>query len=54
MDNALSDALRHGSVQFVELLVEHGGSFDRLRRTIIINELYRKVCELLSRDNQQL
>ncbi|CAF1601255.1 unnamed protein product [Rotaria sp. Silwood1] len=41
LDSALSDALRHESVQFVELLVEQGASFDRLRRIIKIDDLYK-------------
>ncbi|CAF1621290.1 unnamed protein product [Rotaria magnacalcarata] len=42
MDSALLHAIQHGSVQFVELLVEQGASFDRLRRLIDINDLYKK------------
>ncbi|CAM4903708.1 unnamed protein product [Rotaria socialis] len=42
MDSALLHAIQHGSVQFVELLIEQGASFDRLRRLININDLYKK------------
>ncbi|CAF1378060.1 unnamed protein product [Rotaria sp. Silwood1] len=42
LDSALTDAIQHGSVQFVELLIEQGASFDRLRRLINIKDLYKK------------
>lgn len=43
LDFALVNAMQHASVQFVELLIEQGASFDRLRRLIVINDLYKKV-----------
>ncbi|CAF1513803.1 unnamed protein product, partial [Rotaria sordida] len=48
LDNALIHAIQHGSVQFVELLVERGASFDRLRRLINIEDLYKKKTGLPS------
>ncbi|CAF1559561.1 unnamed protein product [Didymodactylos carnosus] len=43
LDSALRDALKRDSVQFVELLLEYGASFDRLRRDTEINKLYALV-----------
>ncbi|CAF4794006.1 unnamed protein product [Rotaria sp. Silwood1] len=42
LDSALVHAIRYDSVQFVELLIEQGASFDRLRRLINLNDLYKK------------
>ncbi|CAF4729630.1 unnamed protein product, partial [Rotaria sp. Silwood2] len=42
LDSALIHAIQHGSVQFVELLIERGASFDRLQRLINIKDLYKK------------
>ena len=42
LDAALYEAFDHGSIRFVQLLVDKGASFNRLSRWISVDELYKK------------
>ncbi|CAF3904585.1 unnamed protein product [Rotaria sp. Silwood2] len=54
LDSALIHAIQLDSVQFVELLIEQGASFDRLRRLINLDDLYKKKSGLPLLDQETL
>ncbi|CAF1523283.1 unnamed protein product [Adineta ricciae] len=45
LDDCLREAVRLNSVYFVELLVEGGASFERLRRLIRITDMYKDISD---------
>lgn len=40
LDDALRNALRRMSINFIDILVQYGASLDRLRRLINVGDLY--------------
>lgn len=41
LDDALRNAFRRNSINFIDILIEYGASFQRLRRLINIADLYK-------------
>ena len=48
LDDGLKSALRRNSLNFVDILIEYGASFERLQRLIDVTDLYKdlvRFCE---------
>ena len=41
LDDALKSALRRNSINFIDILIGYGASFERLRRSVDVEDLYK-------------